>query len=86
MDTLQTITEKLKTASLPQNQMILWDSVLGDLSESSLKDILDFLNSDNNAINILTTNILAKEEAFKSGNLEQWEKVLQDDINIVKSM
>lgn len=86
MDTAEKINRKLKTASLSDHQMSLWVDVIKTLPESSLKDILDFINLDNKAIQILTENLVAKEGAFKSNDINQWEKVLQNDVRIVNSI
>jgi|GEM_PF-6025814 len=86
MNTLQIIIEKLKTFSLPDSQMALWTDVLNNLSEKSLKDILNFIDSDSHAVSILTDNLIAKEEAIKSGDIKQLEQVLQNDTVIVNSI
>jgi hypothetical protein len=86
MNTLQAINEKLKAASLTDSQMALWSDVLNNLTEASLRDIFDFIESDNKTISILTDNLVAKEEAIKDGDIEQFEQVLKNDTAIVNSI
>lgn len=86
MDIKQLIIEKLKNASLPDFQMTLWVDVLDSLSEEQAKDILNFTEADNRAISILTKNLIEKEQVIRSGDIEQFEQTLKNDISVVNSV
>lgn len=86
MNTLQLIIDKLRSAFLPDSQISLWTEVLDNSSEESLKDILAFIDADEKAISILTDNLLAKEEAIRSGDIEKFEQVLKNDAATINSL
>ena len=85
MDTQQTLKEILKKSALSEYQLSLWSEVIQTLPESSLRNILDFLNQDKDGAAILTDNLVRKEEAFRTGDVEKWGRVLENDAVVVNS-
>lgn len=86
MNTLQLITDKLKNAGLPNAEMALWEDVLGNMPDESLEIIKSFIDVEVGAIDILTKNLVSKDEALKNKDIDQLEQLLQNDAGIVNSL
>lgn len=86
MDIKQLILDKLKETQLSGEQMSLWTDVLDNLQDSSLDDILNFINSDERAIRILTDSLMAKETALQNTDLDAWAQAIKSDYEAANSL
>ena len=83
MTTQETIKDKLQSASLPEYEMSLWEGIMKNLPENMLQDVLEVFNSRTDGIRMLTDNLIAKTDALKSGDIEQWQKILENDKTVI---
>ncbi len=83
MTTEESIKEKLQSASLSEYEMSLWEGVVKSLPENMLQDILEVFNVSPEATRTLTDNLVVKTDALKSGDIREWEKVLENDKAII---
>jgi len=86
MDTKMIINQRLKESALPEEQLSLWAGVMETLSESALKDILNFIETRADGVTILTASLIAKESALEKGDLEQWENTMENDVSVIHSL
>jgi hypothetical protein len=81
----ETIEGKLRNASLSAYEMSIWLDVLGNLDEANLQAVHNFINSDGEAIRMATDSLVAKKEAWNSGDIKRWSKALENDRVIIES-
>ena len=86
MITRQAIEEKLKGASLSDDEMSLWSDTLEGMNEKDLQAVMDFIGFDSHAVRLATDNLIAKTEALGSGDFQKWDKVLEDEKSVIKSI
>lgn len=71
--------------SLSSAEVAMWEQVLDGLPDDLAQDVLRFLETNSNGVNIMTKNLSEKVDSLRSGNLESWEKVLQNDLELIHS-
>jgi hypothetical protein len=86
MNIKQIIGEKLKEASLSEFEVSLWSEVLDNMNEKELQAVFDFIQFDNNALRVATDNLVAKTEAWDSGDLKKWTIVLENEKSLIQSI
>ncbi len=64
-------------SSLDQTDKDFWALVLPKLDEAQTKIMTDFIDNNEDNLNLITENIKAKKAAFESGD----EKALEEIIN-----
>jgi len=79
------IVNALQVASLTEAEMKLWKDTLEHLSEQMKNDIFEAFSARPDGVRLLTDNLVAKVEALKSGDIQQWEKVLEGDKAIISN-
>lgn len=83
MNSDETIKNKLLAASLSESEMALWERTLGNMDENMKIDVLSAFNVTPDGVRILTDNLVVKTQALNSGDIKEWERVLEGDKAII---
>ena len=74
---------KLQSGNLVPELMNLWNKVIANLDEARLSDILDFIDSTPNGLQILTSNMKSKFEALQKNDFSSWNDIFEKEKKII---